>query len=197
MEKGIVSRPPFINPPNNYEFVESNNYMKGLLGGQRPLNCIEISNIYWDLKKIQMDKSLCIGFAQVAKSQEVKKFIWRGVEISTKQIEILESILSQDHLPQPKSEEAEITSSTTAPFSDRLIMYHKMVVGSVTVGLFGSAIATCQRFDLGMHYSRFIMENADYMTDGFKIMVKNKWVEQVPLTDDRKKLAGQRKSFRH
>ncbi|HZG70853.1 MAG TPA: DUF3231 family protein, partial [Chondromyces sp.] len=142
LEKGIVSRPPFVNPPDNYEFVETKNYMKGLLGGERTLNVVEISNIYWDLKKQQLDKSLCIGFAQVAKSQEVKNFIWRGVKITSKHIEIMESLLSQDHLPQPKSEETEITNSTADTFSDRLIMNHKMIIGAATVGLYGSAIST-------------------------------------------------------
>lgn len=191
LSKGIVSRPPYINPPENYEFVQSKHYMKGILGGERPLNSIEISNVHWDLKKLQVEKALCISFAQVAKNEEVKKFFWRGVELEGKQIEILGSVLSLSHLPSPKSEESEITSSTIAPFSDRLMMFHKMIISSATMGLFGSAVATSQRLDLGMHYSRFSMELADYMVDGFKIMIKHKWAEQVPLSDDRKHLAGQ------
>lgn len=87
LEKGIVSRPPFINPPDNYEFIETKTYLKGLLGGARQLNCIEISNIFWDLKKMQLDKSLCISLAQVAKSKEVKKFNWRGVENEGKHLD--------------------------------------------------------------------------------------------------------------
>ncbi|MBT2738204.1 DUF3231 family protein [Bacillus sp. ISL-7] len=67
--------------------------MEGILGGKRPLNCLELSNIYWDLKKIQLSKSLTMGFSQVAKSQEVKNYLWRGVEIYRKLIEIFESTL--------------------------------------------------------------------------------------------------------
>ncbi|MDQ0231991.1 DUF3231 family protein [Metabacillus malikii] len=194
LEKGVFSRPPHIVPPKSYEFIESNHFLKGVLGGERLLNCVEISNIHWDLKKLQLDKALCMAFAQVAKTEDAKKFIWRGVEISSKMVEVQASILAKEHLPQPKSEEAEITDSTTPPFSDRLMMYHKLLVGSATIGLFGSAIATCQRYDLSTHYSRFTIELADYMKDGFKIMVKHKWLEQIPLTIDREELTSGRQN---
>lgn len=189
LEKGIVSRPPFINPSATFEFIEKQSFMKGFLGERRPLNCIEISNVYWDLKKIQLSKSVTMGFAQVAKSQEVKKYLWRGVEIYSKHIEIFESILSQDHLPQPKSEESEITHSTIAPFSDRLMMFLKSVFGATTIGFYGTAIGTCQRIDLATHFSRLIVELGKYMEDGFNILIENKWAEQPPLTDDREEIA--------
>lgn len=192
LEKGTVSRPPFINPPEEYGFVQSKNFMQGILGGERTLNVIEISNIYWDLKKAQLDKAICIAFAQVAKSQEVKDLIWRGVKIGDKQIEILETLLSQDHLSSPKSEDTEVTNSTIAPFSDRLMMYHKLLIISTQIGLYGTAIGTCQRYDLGTHFYRFMMEASDFAKDGFKLMIKNNWVEQVPLADDREKLSGKR-----
>jgi hypothetical protein len=189
LEKGIVSRPPFINPSDRYEFIKKQSFKEGILGGKRPLNCIEVSNVYWDLKKIQLSKSVTMGFSQVAKSQEVKQYLWRGVEIYKKHIEVFESIFSQDHLPQPKSEESEVTNSTTAPFSDRLMMYHKSLFGSTTIGVYGSAIGTCQRTDLGTHFLRLMTEMAHYMNDGFNIMIENKWAEQPPLADDRAKLA--------
>jgi hypothetical protein len=192
LEKGIVSRPPFINPSDKYEFIEKQKFMEGLLGGKRPLSCIEISNIYWDLKKVQLSKSITIAFAQAAKSQEVKKYLWRGVEIYAKHIEVFESILSQENLPQPKSEESEVTNSTTAPFSDRLMMYHKSLFGSTSIGVYGSAIGTCQRMDLAMHYSRLLAEMGKYMEDGFELMIENKWAEQPPLTDNREKLSTQK-----
>jgi hypothetical protein len=193
LEKGTVSRPPFMNPPASYEFVESPSFLQGLLGGERTLNCIEVSNIFWDLKKAQLDKSLCMAFAQVATLQEVKDTIWRGVEIASKHVEIMETLLSQDYLPSPRSEDAEITDSTTFTFSDRLLMYHKLVVGASQLGLYGTAIATCQRLDLGLHFSRLMVELADFLKEGFKLMVKHKWAEQIPLINDREKLAGQRK----
>ena len=189
MEKGIVSRAPFINPSDQYEFIEKESFMHGLFGGSRPLNCIEISNIFWDFKKIQTSKSITIAFAQVAKSLEVKKFLWRGAEIYSKHAEIFGALMSQDHLPEPKSEESEITNSTVAPFSDRLMMYHKLLIGATTLSLYGISIATCQRMDLGMHFSRLFSELVEYGIDGYKMLIENNWAEQPPTADDRKKLA--------
>jgi hypothetical protein len=192
LEKGIVSRAPIINPPTNYEFIKTKTFMEGLFGGERTLNVIEISNIYWDLKKAQLDKSLCIGFAQVAKTQEVKDFIWRGVKIAGKHVEILETLLTHDHLPTSKSEESGITNSTIAPFSDRLMMYDKLIIGSSQLGLYGTAIATSQRYDLGIQFYRLSMELSEFLKDGLKLMIKHNWAEQVPLTDDREKLSDQK-----
>ncbi|WP_223594622.1 DUF3231 family protein [Neobacillus bataviensis] len=191
LEKGIVSRPPFINPSEQYEFIESPNFIEGIFRGKRPLNCIELSNIYWDLRKVQLSKSLTMGFSQVAKSQDVKNFLWRGVELYKKHIETLEDLLNNDHLPKPKSEEAEVTNSTISPFSDRLMMHHKALLGSTSIGVYGSAIGTSQRTDLGIKYLLLFTEMAQYMKDGFDIMIKYKWAEQPPLADDRKKLSAQ------
>jgi len=74
-------------------------------------------------------------------------------------------------------------------------MFHKMVIGSTQVGVYGTALATCQRYDLGLHFSRLIMELTDLLKEGYKLMIKHKWAEQVPLMDDRKKLSGQGKDL--
>lgn len=53
------------------------------------------------------------------------------------------------NLPSPKSEEAEITNSTFSRFSDHLIMHHKSLFGSTSIGLYGAAIGTS--LDLGQY----------------------------------------------
>ncbi|MGJ9383810.1 DUF3231 family protein [Salipaludibacillus sp. CF4.18] len=153
LEKGIVSRPPSISPPTSIEFIEKKAFVKGFLGSERPLSCIEISHIFWDLKKIQLSRAVSMAFAQVAQADKVKKFLWRGSEMYKKHIEIFESILAMEDLPTPKSDDAEISNSTTSPFSDRLMMFHKLLFGSTTIGFYGTAIGTCQRGDLSIHYS--------------------------------------------
>ncbi|RSL30001.1 DUF3231 family protein [Salibacterium salarium] len=189
VEKGIVSRPPSINPGPIYEFVEKKEFIKGIWGGERPLTCIEISNIFWDLKKIQLSKAVTTAFAQVAKVEEVKKFLWRGAKIYAKHVEVLESVLSIENLPHPKSDTAEVTNSTIAPFSDRLMMFHKSLLSSTTIGFYGTAMGTSERADLVMHYSRMMAEMEKYTEDGMDIVIKNKWLEQPPLATDRKKLS--------
>ncbi|MFC7063352.1 DUF3231 family protein [Halobacillus seohaensis] len=189
LEKGIVSRPPAINPANSVKFIEKQTFIKGLLGGERPLSCIEINHLFWDLKKIELSKSFTVAFAQVAKSSQAQKHLWRGAEIYAKHTEILQSVLAMEQLPFPKSDTSEITNSTTAPFSDRLMMYHKALFGSTTIGFYGVAVGTCQRADLIVHYTRMAAEMSKYLEDGMNIVIENKWMEEPPLTDNRKKLA--------
>ena len=109
----------------------------------------------------------------------------------SKHIETFESILSIEYLPCPKSDESKITNSTTAPFSDRLMMYHKALFGSTSIAFYGTAIATCQRADLVVHFSRLVTEMGKYLEDGMNIMIENKWMEEPPLTDDSKELSQQ------
>lgn len=191
LEKGAVSRPPFINPAEKFEFIDTHSYIGSVFGEKRTLNCIELSNLYWDLRKIQLSKSLTMGFSQVAKSQDVKQYLWRGVKLYSKQISELESVLNKEHIPKPKSEEAEVTNSTISPFSDRLLMFHKALLGSTSIGVYGTALGTCHRIDLGIKFGLLMTEMATYMKDGLEILIKYKWAEQPPLSDDREKLSTQ------
>ena len=59
-----------------------------------------------------------------------------------------------------------------------------------SISVYGSAIGTCQREDLGLHYARIQAEMVKYNEDGMNIMIKNKWMEQAPLAADREKLSN-------
>ncbi|WP_416150048.1 DUF3231 family protein [Salipaludibacillus sp. HK11] len=67
-------------------------------------------------------------------------------------------------------------------------MYHKSLFSSTSISFYGVAIGTSLRADLTMHFSRLSAELGVYMSDGMDIMIKNKWMEQAPMTEDRKKL---------
>ncbi|WP_051529985.1 DUF3231 family protein [Anoxybacteroides tepidamans] len=189
LEKGFVSKPPFVYPEKDVEFVEKEGFFQELFRGKRPLSSIETTHVFFDVRKVQFSKSLTMAFAQTANSREVREFLWRGVEIYGKHIEVFESILSENQLPQPKSEEAEITNSTVAPFSDRLMLSHKAFLDSIIVAMYGTAIATCNRPDLIVNYSRLAEELVQYMKDTRDLMVKHRWLERPPMTENREALA--------
>ncbi|SHN04980.1 DUF3231 family protein [Gracilibacillus kekensis] len=188
LEMGVVSRPPTISPADSVHFVEKQAFIEGLLGGNRPLSCIEISHLFWDLKKVELSKAFTMAFSQVADSKEAKKYLLRGSKMYSKHIEILQSVLALEELPFPESISSEITNSTISPFSDRLMMYHKSFFGGTTISFYGTAIGTSQRADLVLHYTRLAAEMTKYMEDGLNIMIENKWLEEPPLCDDREKL---------
>lgn len=188
--KGLYSRPPYISTPQKVDFVKQQTFLTGWFGERRPLNSIEISNLFFNLKKDIVSRALQIAFSQVAKSTEVRDFMVRGAAITFKHIEVFSSIMHESDLPSPKHWESEITNSTIAPFSDKLMMYHALVLVSTAVGFYGAGMAVCMRRDLATTYQRIITETQTYAEDGANIMINNGWMEQPPQADDRKAIAN-------
>ncbi|MFK7691642.1 DUF3231 family protein [Paenibacillus sp. HJGM_3] len=189
LSKGVYSRPPYISTPQNAGYVKKQSFLSGWFGDRRPLNAIEISNIFFNLKKDIVSRALQMGFSQVAKSQEVKDYMVRGVDITFKHIEVFNSILHENDLPSPNRWESEVTNSMIPPFSDKLIMYHAMVLINTAIGFYGAGMAVCMRSDVILQYQRIITETQQYEEDGANIMIDNNWMEQPPQADDRKALA--------
>ncbi|MEW9674142.1 DUF3231 family protein [Ammoniphilus sp. 3BR4] len=98
--------------------------MTGFFGERRPLNAIEITYLFKNIECNSMGKAMMMGFAQVAKTAEVKDYFQRGKRISSKQMEIFSSILIEDDLPAPMSWDSHVTASTVSSFSEKLMMFH-------------------------------------------------------------------------
>jgi hypothetical protein len=116
LTKGTFIRAPFIPKHKMVEFVQKQNYLEGWFGHRRPLNVVEMSNIYFNLIQNQLGRTLLIGFSQVAKSKKVQDFMVRGRNIADKQVEIFGSLLSKDYLPSASSWSTIPTDSTIPPF---------------------------------------------------------------------------------
>ncbi|MFD2922972.1 DUF3231 family protein [Halobacillus naozhouensis] len=189
VQKGIFSRPPNLNAPSHIEFVNNQNYLNGWVGKQRPLNAIEIDGLFFNAQKLMVKIVLEVGFSQVTSSKELRKFFQRGEKLCQQQVEILDSILSKENLPAPRKWESEITNSTTAPFSNKLMLFHVVSLVSTAAGFYGAALSVVQRRDLAVQYARLIGQIGLYAEDGCNLLIKNGWLEQPPLTDDRENLA--------
>jgi hypothetical protein len=189
LSKGIFMRPPYISRPDKAEFVKKQSFLNGWFADRRPLNSIEISNIFFNLKKDLASRAFQIGLSQVTKSKDVTDFMVRGTDITYKHIEVFSSILHENDLLSPYRWESEVTNSTTSPFSDKLMMFHALLLINTAVGFYGAGMAVCMRRDIGLQYQRIITETQLLAEDGAEIMISNGWMEQVPQADDRKKLA--------
>ncbi len=189
LSKGIFSRPPHISIPDKAEFVKKQSFLNGWFADRRPLNAIEISNIFFNLEKDLVSRALHIGFSQVTKSKEVTDFMVRGTDMTYKHIEVFSSILHENDLPSPNHWESEVTNSTTSPFSDKLMMFHSLLLLSTAVGFYGAGMAVCMRRDIGLQYQRIITETQKLTEDGAELFIDKGWMEQAPQADDRKKLA--------
>lgn len=189
--KGTFIRAPFIPTPSKNEYVQKQSYMAGFFGHHRPLNVIEISNIYYNLIQNQLGRTLLMGFSQVASSEEVREYLVRGRDIADKHVEIFGSLLSKEFLPSASAWDTMPTTSTTKTFSDKLIMFHATSLNADGIAHYGRSLALSPRRDLASHYTRLTSEVLNFAEDGANIMINNGWLEQPPQASDRDLLSSQ------
>jgi hypothetical protein len=188
LEKGTYVRGPYIQPPDKPAYVKKQGFLTGWFGERRPLTGMEITTIYSNLQKNTLGASTLIGFAQVAQSKEVKKYIMRGKEIASKHIEVFSSLLNEESLPAPMTWDSEVTDNTSFVFSDRLIMFETTSLIASSIGYYGLALAGSMRRDISTHYTRLLAEIMKYAEDGANIMIDNGWLEKPPMAPNRDEL---------
>ncbi len=192
VERGIYSKPPRINTPKKIDFVHKQSYLTGWFGDKRPLNAIEISGISYNMQKTVVKVVLETAFGQVCKSKELRKYFQRGKVICKKQFDTMSAILSKEDLTSPQSWVSEITDSTIAPYSDKLMLVHIVLLISAGVGYLGAALAVSQRRDLALKYTLLMADIGRYAEDGAELLIDNGWLEQPPLAEDRRKLSNEK-----
>ncbi|MDB5055486.1 MAG: hypothetical protein JWM44_3536 [Bacilli bacterium] len=190
--KGTFIRAPYIPTPTKVEYIQKKSYLSGFFGNHRPLSVIEMSNIYFNLIQNQLGRTLIMGFSQVAKSKQVRDYMVRGRDISDKHVEIFGSVLSIEYLPSASAWNTLPTSSTTSPFSDKLMMFHVASLNAAGIGNYGFSLGSSPRSDLGAHYIRLMAEIMQFTEDGATLMIENGWLEQPPQAVDRDKLASEK-----
>jgi hypothetical protein len=189
--KGLYIRPPYISAPDGIDFVQSKHFLSGGFFGfvdKRPLTAIEISHIFMNLQTNGLGRALLTGFSQVAQSKEIRKYFSRGVDISTKHLEIFADMLKEDNLPVPMTWDSDVMGSKESPFSDKLMLFHVALLVAAGTGNYGVATAASPRRDVAANYVRLAVEIANYAEDGAKMMIENGWFEEPPHALDRKAL---------
>lgn len=189
LKKGLYQRPPYISTPDEIDFIKDKSFMNGWLGERRPLNVIEISEIYFNLKKTLFAKTMLMGYIQVTQTKEIKKLFSEAMDLASKHIEELGAKLQMDNLPGPTSYEDQLTNSTVSPFSDRLMMYHLGFLFQTALAYYGSGMAVSMRPDVALQYEKLIIEVFKGAGQWAGLMIKQGWMEQPPQADDRKALA--------
>jgi hypothetical protein len=190
LRKGTFIRAPYIPIPKEVEYVQKQSYLAGWFGHRRPLNAIEMANLYFNLIQNQLGRTFLMGLSQVAKSRQVRDYMVRGRDISDKHVEIFASLLSKEFLPSASAWDTLPTDSTISPFSDKLMMYHTTTLNSAGIGHYGRSLGLSPRRDLGANYVRLSAEIALFAEDGANIMIENGWMEQPPQATDRDKLVS-------
>lgn len=190
LQKGALPKSPGVNMPNQAEFAKGKDYRSGfkLAGHRRSLNTVEVAYLYDTIESNVSGMKLMMGFAQVAKEKEARKYFEQGKELSKKIIsKFTETFLDSDiNTPSPAGM---VTDSTISPFSDKLMMYNTSLLNSFGLGSNAIGTSFSLRKDLSLKMMDISKDIFTYASEGGNMMVKFGWTEEPPQMEDRTKLS--------
>lgn len=183
--KGFLIKPPYIPEAKNIDFVERQSYLNGFLGDVRPLQSLEITHLYENVLNNAIGKAISTGFSQVAKLDQVRNYFIRVKKLASKHMELFSEKLQNEDLPSHPPLDHLVTNSTDSPFSDKLMLFHKIDMLLVRIRVYGNASSFCSRHDLTATLGRSLLEVGNCAEDGANIMIDLGWFEQPPQAVDR------------
>ncbi|WP_010531183.1 DUF3231 family protein [Lentibacillus jeotgali] len=189
LKKGFYIRAPQLTPPSGIDFVTDQKFLGGWFGENRPLATLEIAHMFANVQRNVLGRSLMMAFSQVTSTQKIRDHMVKGKELAQKQITQFASKLNDNDIQSPITSDADVTHSTYAPFSDKLMMYHTNALIGASIAYYGTSMAQSLRKDLQLAYTKQIAEIMKYASDSVKIMIENGWMEEPPMSVDRDQLA--------
>lgn len=181
IKKGLHNPLFHIPEPERIEKVDKQSFLSGWFTDRRPINALEINQLTYNFKSMETQKELLRSFAQTTKTKELKEHFQRGVDIINKQQDILQGILSENGLPKLPTWESEVTDSTEAPFSDRLMLFKMSALTSTNAARYGTSLSTAMRRDLAAHYTGMMTGHLKYGEDTANLMIKYGFLDQMPM----------------
>jgi hypothetical protein len=163
--------------------------LHGFFGEKRPLHGLEVAHLYDNIHNDITSKAVVLGFSQVARNEKVRKFFKRGRDINQKHIEIMSHKLNSENLPSPSLIDHLVSTSTTPPFSDKLMVYHKIDMFSMKIRDYANGASLNGRRDIGTMYAKCLLDVSLYVEDGANISIEHGWMEQPPEVVNREKLS--------
>ena len=92
-----------------------------------------------------------------------------------------------DYSPPPLLDN-EITTSTHAPFSEKLMTFHAGAMFKVAITYYATAMTTSMRLDIVGHCEACILRDLKVAGRCSEVMIKNGWIEKPPEASDRKEV---------
>ena len=97
-------------------------------------------------------------------------------------------ILREENIHVPQLLDTEVTNSTVAPFSDKLMMLKVGFLLGASLSYYGTALVASLRVDLIGHCEAAILRGLKLLPNWGTIIINNGWLEKLPDADDRKEL---------
>ncbi|MFJ8234281.1 DUF3231 family protein [Ureibacillus sp. NPDC094379] len=190
MDKGLYIEPAQIPTPEKVEMIQKQSFLHGFFGDIRPLHALEITHLYDNIENNIASKALLLGFSQVAKEDKIRKYFIRGKELTNNHIEKSSEKLHESNLPSLKILDHLVSDSSIPPFSDKLMLAHKIEMFSMKIRTAGNGISLNGRRDIGKMYVSMLADLGLYVEDGFNIMIEHEWMEQPPMAINRDELTS-------
>lgn len=89
--------------------------------------------IYDNINNDATSKALLVAFSQVAQDPKLGKYFLRGKKLNQKHINTATEKLHDDDLPAPDLLDHLVTDSMKSPFSDRMMLFHKIEIFSMKI----------------------------------------------------------------
>lgn len=177
---GMQVKPPYIQTPEKVDFISKKSFIQSYLGQNRPLTSIEVSHVFLGLEANAYRKALFTGCAQITDLERVREYLERGIEISSKHIEIFNSILIKNKLPVSMNSDSGVVKSNISPFSNRLILQEVAVSNILLFTAYGTGMSVLGTPSLGIDFMRLMAEIVKFNRDGWNILIDNGWAEEPP-----------------
>jgi hypothetical protein len=184
-EKKLIAKPPIIPTPKGPDFIKNQNYLKGFIGEVRPLHALEITHLYDNIENNTTSKALLLGFYQTVQDTKIKALFKRGLDMTDKSVKQYMEKLHVENLSTPSYIDHLVTTSQYPPFSDKIMLFHKVDMFSMKIRSFGNSLAVSGRRDLSMLYGRTLINVGLFVDDGANILIEKGWMESPPKAFDR------------
>ncbi|MFC4322273.1 DUF3231 family protein [Litchfieldia salsa] len=180
LKKGIYWRTPTLPAPHAPEYIQKSSYLNSWFGDTRPLNSMELANLYQILDLLIIMEALCIGFEQTAKLEETLELVREGMTSIKNQYNTLTDLLKRNNLPIPSSYSAEVIDSKERVFSDRIMVTHLAGLYGSLISQYGFSLGAVMRHDLVKMYTQQIVRAGVLSESITRFLIEKEWIEKIP-----------------
>lgn len=185
MEKKFIAEPPIIPTPIGRDKIDKQSYLNGFIGDVRPLQALEIIHLWDNIENNTTSLALLLGFHQIVQDEKIKALFKRGLNMTDKAVKQYQEKLHVEHLPSPAYLNHLVTPSTYPPFSDKIMLFHKVDMFAMKIRSFGNSLAVTARRDIDVLYARTLINIGLFVDDGMNILIDKGWLESPPTAYDR------------
>lgn len=183
--KNLIVKPPIIPIPKKVDYVTKQSFLNGWFGEVRPLHAMEIVHLYDNMENNVTSRALLLGFYQTVKDEKIKELFKRGIDMTGEVLKDVSEKLHAENLQTPSYIDHLVTTSTIPPYSEKIMLFHKVDMFSMKIRSFANSMAVNGRRDISALYGKAIVNVGIFVDDAANILIDHGWMESPPKAFDR------------